>query len=183
MAECTKDETAHFMLCKLWLLQCPLLTGIPLLLQVSSLFPQHKPCHNCRGPDTPPWTSPLTGHPSLWSVWSGGIIQTWRQPSCQTSCRPIWCHHWPLMCRGALPAGVCVPPPARGLGGLHIPISCRRQGWRADEGTGVTVLLQDFGEVALFLLQVVLPGGDAPCSIIETPDQSPLDMEWTVFRY
>ena len=49
-----------------------------------------------------------------------------------------------------------------------------------DEGTGVTVLLQDFGEVALFHLQVVLSGGDAPRSVIQTPDQSSLDKGWMV---
>ena len=49
-----------------------------------------------------------------------------------------------------------------------------------DEGTGVTVLLQAFGEVALFLLQGVLPGGDAPCSVIQALDQSPLGMGWMV---
>ena len=32
----------------------------------------------------------------------------------------------------------------------------------------------------LFLLQVVLPGGDAPCSVIQALDQSPLDMGWMV---
>ena len=34
--------------------------------------------------------------------------------------------------------------------------------------------------MALFLLQVVLPGGDVPCSVIQALDQSPLDMGWMV---
>ena len=34
--------------------------------------------------------------------------------------------------------------------------------------------------MALFLLQVVLPGGDTPCSVIQALDQSPLDMRWMV---
>ena len=34
--------------------------------------------------------------------------------------------------------------------------------------------------MALLLLQVVLSGGDAPCSVVQTPDQSSLDMRWVV---
>ena len=51
----------------------------------------------------------------------------------------------------------------------------------ANEGTGVTVLLQEYsGEVVLFLPQVVLPRGDGPGSVEQALDQSPLDLGWMV---
>ena len=34
--------------------------------------------------------------------------------------------------------------------------------------------------MALLLVQLVLSGSDAPCSVVQTPDQSSLDMRWVV---
>ena len=44
-----------------------------------------------------------------------------------------------------------------------------------DEGTGVSILPQDTGEVVFFLLQSVLLGGDGSGSVEQALDQSPLD--------
>ena len=45
-------------------------------------------------------------------------------------------------------------------------------GRRVDEGTGVPILPQDFGEMMFFLPQVVLPTGDG--SVEQALDQFPL---------
>ena len=58
---------------------------------------------------------------------------------------------------------VCLPNPPGGFG----------RG--ADEGTGVSILPQDIGEVVFFLLQSVLLGGDGSGSVEQALDQSPLD--------
>ena len=49
-----------------------------------------------------------------------------------------------------------------------------------DEGTGVPVLPQDFGEMVFFLPKVVLPRGDGSGSVKQALDQSPLDLGWMV---
>ena len=149
-----------------------------LWLPVFSLSLQCRPCHSCRGCDTPPWhVSPSSGGPSLWSVWSGGTVQTWRQPPCQTSCRPMWHPHWPLLCRGASWVGDYAPLPAAVS---RLP-SCHVWGLRrgVDEGTGF-ILPQVSGEMVFFLPQVVLPGGDGSGFVKQAPDQSPLDLGWMV---
>ena len=50
----------------------------------------------------------------------------------------------------------------------------------SDEDTRVPVLPQDFGELVFFLLQLVLPSDDGSSPVIQTLDQSPLDLGWMV---
>ena len=87
--------------------------ALSFLSRASSVSPQCRSRHSCMGLDTPPWTSsPAPVCPSPWLAWNVETVQTWRQPSCRTSYRPVWCPHWLLLCREASPVGVCVPPPA-----------------------------------------------------------------------
>ena len=58
------------------------------------------------------------------------------------------------------------------LGCLHV--SSGGVGRRADEGAGVPILPQDFGEMVFFLPQVVLLTGDGSGSVELALDQSPL---------
>lgn len=56
--------------------------------------------------------------------------------------------------------------PFQCLGSLHTPL--RRKRGEADEGTGITILLQGLSEVTL------LCAGNAPRSVRQTPDQPSL---------
>lgn len=77
---------------------------------------------------------------------------------------------------GSITSGSLRPSPTSG----SLMVSTSRLEGGANEGTGVTILLQDFGKVELFLLQAALPGHDAPRSVVQTPDQHSLDMGWMV---
>ena len=116
--------------------------------QVLSLSPKQKPCRNCRD------LIHHLGHLLHWqSILHFGQHGAEDCPDLKTTFMPNFLQTrlisslTPLCVGEYYQQGSTSPLLWRCLGGLHILASCRRQRWRTDEGTEVTILLQDL-EVA-----------------------------------